>query len=153
MVKGAANRFADKVSAVLVQAGWTPGQTNELELRRWSRELEPVFSLFPAATSALERFGGLRIEQDGSGETHIRETFELLPTLALGMEDVFREYEHRLGTKLYPLGEAGNGRVLLAIATDGRVYAFMDELWLVADNIEEAIESLVCGRPIQRIDA
>jgi hypothetical protein len=82
----------------------------------------------------------------GSGEECARESIELIPLLAVGEEDRFRAFATVLGTKLYPLGEAGNGHVFLAISEEGRVYALMDELWLVGDTMEAALENLVRGR-------
>lgn len=78
-------------------------------------------------------------------------SFDLHPPLAMGEEDRFRQYEETVSSSLYPLGEASGGHVFLAVAEDGRVFAIMDNLWHVADSIDEALESLVLGRNWRRI--
>lgn len=78
-------------------------------------------------------------------------SFDLNPSLAMGEEDRFRRYEEAVSVPLYPLGEACGGHVFMAIAEDGRVFAIMDDLWHIADSIEEALESLVRGRNWRRI--
>ncbi len=95
---------------------------------------------------ALKHYGGIHVKQSGPGEEAARESFELNPLLAIGEEDRFAEHALRIGEPLYPLGEAGNGHVFLAIAADGRVFALMEDLWFLGENMEAAIERLILGR-------
>lgn len=116
-----------------------------------ARTLSPDFELFPAAREALERFGGIRVEQEAPGEDCKRETFDLDPSLALGEEDRFRSFEPLISGKLYPLGEAGAGHAFLAISERGEVYALMHDLWLVGRSIDDALERLIRGRHLQKL--
>lgn len=68
------------------------------------------------------------------------------PLLALGEEHRFRAHAESIGKELFPLGEAGNGHVFLAVAPDGIVYALMEDLWEAGADIDDAIERLVLGR-------
>jgi hypothetical protein len=79
-------------------------------------------------------------------EETARESFDLNPLFAIGAEERFSEHALRLGKALYPLGEAGNGHVFLAIAADGCVFALMDDLWLLGESMEAAMETLILGR-------
>lgn len=81
----------------------------------------------------------------GRGEVWSRQSFRIDPALALGEEDRFTDFSRMLGTRLFPLGEAGH-EAFLALGEDGKVYALMLDLWLVGDSMEEAIEALVRGR-------
>lgn len=135
-----------EVRRVLNAAGWTEQRNVAREIDAWSLKLSPGFRLFPAAEMTLRRYGGIHIKQAGPGEETARESFELNPLLAIGEEDRFDEYACRLGKPLYPLGEAGNGHVFLAIASDGRVFALMEDLWLLGENMEAALETLILGR-------
>lgn len=135
-----------EVVRVLYAAGWTEQRSVENETEAWSIELSPGFRLFPAAEMALRQYGGIHIKQSGPGEETARESFELNPLLAIGEEDRFDEHASRLGEPLYPLGEAGNGHVFLAIAPDGRVFALMDDLWFLGESMEAAIERLILGQ-------
>ncbi len=91
------------------------------------------------------------MKQSGPGAEAARESFELNPLLAIGEEDRFAEHALRIGEPLYPLGEAANGHVFLAIAADGRVYALMEELWFLGESMEAAIERLILGRVLQPV--
>ena len=143
--------FTGNVAEVLLAAGWADSWDKASAVLDWTRKLELGFAIFPAAQQALRRFGGLRVEQRGPGEMCARETFVIDPLLALYEDDRFQAYASPLGTELYPLGEAAAGHVFLAISTDGRVFALMDEIWLIGNTIEAAIESLVRGRAAERL--
>lgn len=135
-----------EVRRVLNAAGWTEQWNVEKETEAWCRELSPCFRLFEAAEIALRRYGGLQVIQAGPREEAARESFELNPLLAIGEEDRFGDYSSRLGEPLYPLGEAGNGHVFLAIAADGRVFALMERIWFLGESMEAALETLILGR-------
>ncbi len=138
--------------AVLSHAGWSGANVPDAVVEAWIRELRPGFRVFAQARLALGKFGGLRIEQSGTGEECARETFDLRPTLALYEEDRFERFASSLGSPLFPLGEAGNGHVFLAISPDGRVFALMEDLWLVGQTIEAALDNLVAGKSSTKLD-
>jgi hypothetical protein len=143
--------FSAEVRHVLSTAGWAADRDLSKQLEVWTRELGAEFKAFPAVREALRKYGGLVVNQSGPGEECARETFELDPLLAIGEGDRFRDHAERLGTELYPLGEAGNGHVFLAMSPDGRVFALMEDVWLLGQSLENAIESLVRGRNLKRI--
>jgi hypothetical protein len=123
-----------------------PSWDASAKLGSWTSQLAPGFVIFPAAAVALRRFGGIDVVQSGWGVSVARETFTLDPTLALGEEDRFRDYEVLIGQHLYPLGECGNGNYFLAISEDGSVFALMEGIDLVGRSVDEAIENLIAGR-------
>lgn len=135
-----------EVRKVLQAAGWAEQQNLATEVGTWSSQLSPGFQLFPAAETALKRYGGIHVRQNGAGVETARESFELNPLLVIGEEDRFEQHASRLGQSLYPLGEAGNGHVFLAIDPSGRVFALMEDLWLLGETMEAALETLVLGR-------
>ena len=47
---------------------------------------------------------------------------------------------------LFPLGEIDHGHASLFIDDGGRVYRFFDELEIMGDTIESALDALVVGR-------
>ena len=143
--------LSDDARRALMNAGWSDGRNMAEQVDEWSRQLAPGFLMFPVARSALSRFGTVQVQQTGPGEECARESFEFDPMLALGEDDRFRQFEERLSTRLYPLGEAGGGHVFLAISETGHVFALMDELWLVAPTIEGAIEALVRGLQLRKV--
>jgi hypothetical protein len=135
-----------EVRKVLKAAGWAEQRNITTQMGIWFSQLSPAFQSFTAAETALKRYGGIHVRQNGPGEETARESFELDPLLVIGEEDRFEQHASRLGQSLYPLGEAGNGHVFLAIGPDGRVFALMDDLWLLGETMEAALETLVLGR-------
>jgi len=142
----AESRLTPSTEAVLRLGGWRSTGASDEEVDAWVKSAGAGFPVFDEARRALRHFGGVRVDQSGPGAEVARETFELKPSLALGEHDRFGEFASRLESPLFPLGEAGNGHVFLAIAPDGRVYALMEEIWLLGQTIEDAIECLVQGR-------
>lgn len=130
----------------LLASGWVEGADRSRELAAWVDQLGPDFELSSAARRMLELFGGIAVNQRGQGEECAIESFELVPTLAVDEAERFEQFSSLLGTSLFPLGEAGNGHVFLAAAPDGRVFALMDDLWLVGPDIGGALDNLVLGR-------
>lgn len=146
--------FQPNVEDVLTAAGWFPDRKVPDLLRQWEGQLtlSDGFELFPEAERALLEFGGLDVNQSGAGKTCSREPFSTDPLLAIYEGDRFREFSQYLDTRLYPLGEACGGLCFLAIDERGRVYFLMDDLQIVGENIEEALNSLIVGimpRPVR----
>jgi hypothetical protein len=141
------SRFTAETERVLRAAGWSPGrQVPEEQVREWAQQLGDGFALSEPAATALREFGGLDVDQSGPGEAWARERFELDPALAVGEEDRFQLYTDEYGMALYPLGEAYGSYYFLAIDPAGRTYLVMDDIKLIADSFDEALESLVHGR-------
>ena len=80
-----------------------------------------------------------------SGLTCAREPFTLDPTLAASESDRFRDFVAVLNTNLYPLGEAVGGHYFLTIGENARVYLLVQDVILLGDNIDEALENLILG--------
>jgi SUKH-3 immunity protein len=140
-------RFTPETERVLREAGWAPGrQVPEDQVRAWTEQLGDGFALSGPAAAALREFGGLDVDQSGPGETWARERFELDPALALGEDDRFQLYTDEYGMALFPLGEAYGSYYFLAIDPTGRTYLVMDDIKLIAESFDEALESLVHGR-------
>lgn len=141
-------RWVGQVDDVLKPAGWTEQTDRSQAVQSWIQTLRHEFTASAKALDALHRFGGLHVRQHGPGESVAREEFVIDPLLAVGEADRLREFSIALGTELFPIGEAGNGHVFLAIAPDGRVFALMEDAWLLGRTIDEAIESLIRGRRV-----
>ena len=62
--------------------------------------------------------------------------------------DLFEKFGRMVDTGLYPLGEAADGWYYLAIGENGRVYYVMEDIILVGDTEDEALENLLIGRDI-----
>jgi hypothetical protein len=140
-------RFTPTVDEVLRKAGWSPGRrVPDDQVDAWCRMLGDGFTLSDAARAALAEFGGLEVAQSGPGVERAREPFELDPILAVGEEDRFQLYTEAYGLDLFPLGEAAGSHYFLAIDPTGRTYLVMDDIQLLAESFDEALESLVLGK-------
>lgn len=139
------------VLAVLAKSGWHPEHDASDRLDEWARRLGNDFTVFPAAREVLRRFGGILVEQSGPGEELSRESFCFDPSLAVGEGPRFKEFSALVGSSLFPLGEYANGHSFLAVDEGGRVFALMDDLWIVGPDIITAIENLVFGRGVRRL--
>ncbi|HET6948786.1 MAG TPA: SUKH-3 domain-containing protein [Acidimicrobiales bacterium] len=139
-------RFTPAVSEALEAAGWSPGRRlPDEQIRAWSDGL-PGFAMFPAAEAALREFGGLAVDQHGPGIDRAREPFELDPLLAWGEEDRFELFADEYGVTLFPLGEAAGSHYFLAVDPGGRTFLVMDDIQLIAESFDDALESLILGK-------
>jgi hypothetical protein len=146
------DRFPPHVAATLRSAGWSP--TRRVDPEQWVERLtsKGTFAWSVAAEAALRDFGGLKVEQHGPGAECAREPFELDPLAGEGYEAEFGRVEHIVGESgLLPLGEAGGGQALLAIAASGAVYYLMESVGLLGHSIEEALARLIEGRKPLRV--
>jgi hypothetical protein len=146
-------RLSSQAEDVLKQAGWYPGRQVPDLVASWKESLmlSDGFEMFQSAESALLEFGGLNIDQDAPGETCAREPFTLDPTLTAHEGDRFSEFASLLNTRLYPLGEAAGGYYFLAISENGHVYLLMQDIRLLGESINEALERLLIGREAKEI--
>ncbi len=135
----------DSTESVLLRVGWYPGRAVPEKVAYWKEQL-PAFVMFDAAREALREFGGLSVEVSGPGIDHARTSFDIDPMLAIGEDDRFGSFEHAVGERLFPLGEAMRGNAFLAIGESGRVFLIGDEIAFVGRTMTEAIDSLIQGK-------
>lgn len=145
-------RFSLQTEQVLRGAGWYPGRQVPEMVTSWEGEaMLSEFQMFPAAKRVLLEFGGLFVDQSGSGETCAREPFDIDPTRAGYEGERFSELSRLVDTKFYPLGEAFGGTCYWAISEYDQLYILMDDiLFLLGKNIDEALENLILGRMPQK---
>jgi hypothetical protein len=141
-------RLSDVSIKVLRDAGWFPGRNVFSTLR-----LPPGFVLLEPARRVLEEFGGLSAGEWGPGLDCARMGIDIDPMLAVGEDDRFADYSARIGSPLYPLGEAGGGDCFLAIDDKGRVFLLMDDLILFeGETFEVALDQIFNGKKGKVVD-
>ncbi len=145
-------RFSKQAEQLLRRAGWHPGRRASELVSLWkaSPALSDSFEMFESAEQILLEFGGLSVNQRGPGQTCAREPFTLDPTLAAYEIDRFTQFSTLLKTRLYPLGEAAGGYYFLAVGENNRIYLMMEDIKLLGETIDEALEKLLIGiRPTE----
>ena len=143
-------QFSDVVVDALKNSGWQPGRrVDDSTIRGWLRSLEG-FEVNGAAERVLQEFGGLKIDQRGPGVSVARGPINFDPMKASGEDDRFADFASLTG-KLFPLGEVWGGYALFAISPDERVFAVMDDVWLVGESFAEALDHLVRGVKSKRL--
>jgi len=100
-----------------------------------------------AAENALTEFGDLRASADGPGIECAQGSFYLNPEFADEIDEEERaQYRHSVIGELFPLGERDGGHGSLFVDDAGRVYFLFDELELMGDCIEDALDAILVGR-------
>ncbi|MEV0598483.1 SUKH-3 domain-containing protein [Streptomyces sp. NPDC050315] len=96
----------------------------------WERALQEhdEFEIHPAAQRFLAEFGGLYVPDRGAGITMRR-----------------MEIGELAGAELYPLGTCSRRNWYLGMAPTGAVYIGRDDVLLLAENGDQALEKLVEG--------
>ncbi|MFI7319367.1 SUKH-3 domain-containing protein [Streptomyces venezuelae] len=142
---GSHGRWSDESDGVLRAAGWCPGRS--VATAEWERVLHEHggFEMHEAARRFLAEFGGLASVERGPGRTMARMGSRLDPLAAEWDDEVFDVLSEEAGAYLYPVGEADRRSTYLGIAPDGKVYAGMDSVSLLADTGDEALEKLIEG--------
>ncbi|AYL36487.1 MULTISPECIES: SUKH-3 domain-containing protein [Streptomyces] len=152
-------RFAVPVDAALRTAGWQPGHWDIKQAEIWADTLRDHTSpaghrhaVFPAAVEAWAEFGGLRISPGGPGRQIAPATLHLDPLHGLHMARTLGDLGRALDTEVSPLGAETDTQALLAIDTQGRVYA-LDHTgdWYLGPHIDHALTSLVSGTQPTRL--
>jgi hypothetical protein len=147
------SRFSPVVQESLTQAGWFPERTvGDTQLTRWyvleSQKGIGNYRIFPAALKALKEFGGLDIKPLQSGDIYeaVRLRFDPLAALSFLGEEWFT-YEWVLETSLYPLCliETEDHQQVMAIDQSGQIFSFYEELILLGNTLDEAIEKCLTG--------
>lgn len=140
--------LSDLARKRLSAAGWTPGRDVREQVAVWKEVLSSQggFEIFPAAERVLREFGGLDIQEKGPGVTCYRQPFTIDPTLGVKCKRLLIRYGDFLGAELYPIGAELGEDILLVIASDNRVFAIGEGVWLVGLGIVDALDALLVGR-------
>ncbi|MCM2427774.1 SUKH-3 domain-containing protein [Streptomyces sp. RKAG337] len=139
-------RWSAETDRVLRLAGWYPGRS--VPTADWERilhEADEDFEMHEAARRFLTEFGGLAINVNGPGRAAGRSPFGLDPLVATWDYEIFDVLSEEAGTYLYPIGDASRGNFYLGMAADGAVYAGKDNVSLLADTPDGALENLIVG--------
>ncbi|MFI9614878.1 SUKH-3 domain-containing protein [Streptomyces sp. NPDC052023] len=154
-------RFAVPVDAALRAAGWQPGRWDIKQAEIWADTLREHTSpaghrhaVFPAAVEAWAEFGGLHIAPTGPGRQIAPAHLHLDPLHGLHMARTLGDLGRALDTEVSPLGAEPDTQSLLAIDTEGRVYA-LDHTgdWYLGPDIDTALTGLASGAEPVRLTA
>ncbi|MFD8503742.1 SUKH-3 domain-containing protein [Streptomyces sp. NPDC059687] len=146
-------RFSVPVDAALRAAGWQPGRWDIKQAEVWADTLRGHTSpaghqhaVFPAAVEAWAEFGALHITAQGPGRGLAPAALHLDPLHGLHMARTLGDLGRALNTEVCPLGEETDSRAVLAIDTEGRVYAF-DHTgdWYLGPDIDHGLTTLLTG--------
>jgi len=146
-------RFPVPVDAALRAAGWQPGRWDIKQAEIWADALREHTSpaghrhaVFPAAVEAWAEFGGLHITPTGPGRQIAPTAIHLDPLHGLHMARTLADLGRALDREVSPLGAETDSAALLAIDTEGRVYA-LDHTgdWYLGPDIDSALAALVAG--------
>jgi hypothetical protein len=141
------SRFSSETEQLLKRAGWFEGRCDSSQVEAWAHEMESPdgFKMSSVARSVLKEFGGLHIKPDGPGLECARSDIEINPLLAKCEEDRFFSFSCFQSKQVFPLGEAVVGHTFAAIDEEGKVHLVMQEVQLVANSFDAALESLLLG--------
>ncbi|MEV7450432.1 SUKH-3 domain-containing protein [Streptomyces nigra] len=154
-------RFPVPVDAALRAAGWQPGRWDIKQAEIWADSLREHTSpaghrhtVFPAAVEAWAEFGGLHITPAGPGRQIAPAALHLDPLHGLHMARTLGDLGRALDTDVSPLGTETDTDSLLAIDSEGRVYA-LDHTgdWYLGADIDQALAGLVTGLEPARLTA
>ncbi|MEE1668107.1 SUKH-3 domain-containing protein [Streptomyces sp. NPDC004096] len=146
-------RFSVPVDAALRAAGWQPGRWDIKQAEVWADTLRGHTSpaghqhaVFPAAVEAWAEFGALHITAQGPGRGLAPAALHLDPLHGLHMARTLGDLGRALDTEVCPLGEETDSRAVLAIDTEGRVYA-LDHTgdWYLGPDIDHGLTTLLTG--------
>ncbi|MEU8603302.1 SUKH-3 domain-containing protein [Streptomyces parvulus] len=152
-------RFPVPVDAALRDAGWQPGRWDIKQAEIWADTLREHTSpaghrhtVFPAAVEAWAEFGGLHLTPTGLGRQIAPAALHLDPLHGLHMARTLGDLGRALDTRICPLGTETDSQSLLAIDTEGRVYA-LDHTgdWYLGPDIDAALAALVAGTQPTRL--
>ncbi|MEU2583070.1 SUKH-3 domain-containing protein [Streptomyces avermitilis] len=154
-------RFSVPVDAALRTAGWQPGRWDIKQAEFWADTLRGHTSpaghrhtVFPAAVEAWAEFGGLHLAAQGPGRQLAPATLHLDPLHGLHLARTLGDLGRALDTEVCPLGEESDNRALVAIDTEGRVYA-LDHTgdWYLGPDIDQGLTTLLTGIEPVRLTA
>ncbi|MGV9286471.1 SUKH-3 domain-containing protein [Streptomyces sp. NPDC003719] len=146
-------RFPVPVDAALRDAGWQPGRWDIEQAEIWADTLRDHTSpaghrhhVLPAAVEAWAEFGGLHITPTGTGRQIAPAALHLDPLHGLHMARTLGDLGRALDTQVCPLGTETDTQALIAMDTEGRVYA-LDHTgdWYLGPDMDQALTALVAG--------
>lgn len=144
----AAESDEGRTANLLHAAGWVPGRRVDVDGFRTGLQAQGQ-DLHPAAAAFLMSYGSLRLTPSPYAVFH----FDPLEALRNRVPAWVKDYGRRVGSPLCTIGEAGSGHLILAMSPEGKVYAgFDEELFLIGDSPERALEALVHEREARRVD-
>jgi len=144
MAKPVRWQLSPPVMSALKAAGWeADGARDQGRVNTWLAQLSE-FSPNGEARDILSEFGGVRVDQNVPGVECSRMPFWIDPTRAAGEDDRFGRFEDHSG-RLFPVGEIWGGHAILGVNSEGRVFAVMDDLYLIGNDFGEALDRLVRG--------
>ncbi|CAM5727677.1 hypothetical protein SHIRM173S_03536 [Streptomyces hirsutus] len=156
---GTSHRFPDPVATALRTAGWQPGRWDIKQAEVWADTLRDHTSpaghrhtVFPAAVEAWAEFGGLHITPATPGRQLAPAALHLDPLHGLHMARTLGDLGRALDTEVCPLGAAPDTHTLVAIDTEGRVYA-LDHTgdWYLGHYIDQGLTALITGTEPARL--
>jgi len=159
--RSSSTRFSVTVDAALRAAGWQPGRWDMKQAEIWADTLRGHTSpaghrhtVFPAAVETWAEFGGLHITTQGPGRRLAPAALHLGPLHGLHMARTLGDLGRALDTEVCPLGEEPDSHTLLAIDTEGRVYA-LDHTgdWYLGPDIDHGLTTLLTGIEPVRLTA
>jgi hypothetical protein len=159
MIVPMSGRFPEAVDTALRDAGWQPGRWDIRQAESWADRLRAYtspgghrHSIFPAAVEVWAEFGGLRVNVTGAGRDIARTPFTLDPLRGIHLARTFDDLGRALDSRVCPLGEEGDGRAILAIDAEGRVYS-LDHTgdWYLGATFDQALTTLVTGLQPMRL--
>ncbi|MEU8744521.1 SUKH-3 domain-containing protein [Streptomyces parvulus] len=139
-------RWSPETERVLRLAGWRPGRAVSADAWELAmREADDGYVMHEAARQFLSEFGGLEVHERGPGVNAARIPFRLDPSLAKWDFEIIESLSEDAEAQLYPVGDLSQGNYYLTVADDGKVYLGMDEVELLADTVDAALDKLVRG--------
>ncbi|MFF9134121.1 SUKH-3 domain-containing protein [Streptomyces sp. NPDC014806] len=157
--RASSTRFPVPVDASLRDAGWQPGRWDIKQAEIWADTLREHTSpaghrhtVFPAAVEAWAEFGGLTLTPTGPGRQIAPAALHLDPLHGLHLARTLGDLGRALDTEVSPLGAETDTHALIAIDTEGRVYA-LDHTgdWYLGPDIDQALTALVTGTQPTRL--
>ncbi len=147
-------RFSKDTEALLIKAGWR--EERKIDTTVYERALiEEGFEIPNCVIALLQEFGGLRIVHPHAKVPEETDDFifEMVKATFISRNGWVKEnYSHRVGKKLCRVGEACDAHMILAMSSDGEVFAGFDSfLCYVGSSGDDAIESLCSGRVLREI--
>ncbi|MEU1871962.1 SUKH-3 domain-containing protein [Streptomyces sp. NPDC019793] len=139
-------RWSPETERVLRLAGWYPGRTVSVE--SWEREMQEAddgYVMHDAVRRFLAEFGGLEVSQRGPGVNAARSPFRIDPSSAKWDFEIIDALSEDAEVYLYPVGELSQGNSYLVMAESGAFYLGMDDVELLADTADAALDKLVRG--------